>query len=81
MEEGATLVFVEVKTRLQDDSFGEPEESITSRKQRHIIKSALGYLMMTGWEDRAIRFDVVTLSPAGLRHHRDAFQYEGDVYF
>jgi putative endonuclease len=37
------IVFTEVKTR-RSDAFGSPEESITPRKQKHLIDSAHAYL-------------------------------------
>jgi putative endonuclease len=42
-EQEKVLVFVEVKTR-RSRSFGPPEESITPKKQEHLVSSALHYL-------------------------------------
>ncbi len=43
VEHEKVLVFVEVKTR-RSRSFGPPEESITHKKQEHLVSSALHYL-------------------------------------
>ena len=57
-EQGADLVFVEVKTR-SDTSFGSPFESVTMQKQKQLSKVALEYLSRNGCQDRPARFDVV----------------------
>ena len=51
-------MFVEVKTRTQDD-FGSPFESVDRRKQRHILRAAQRYLAENRLVDRNARFDVV----------------------
>ncbi len=57
-EQGADLVFIEVKTR-SDILYGSPIESITLPKQRQLSKVALEYLGKRGGYDRPARFDVV----------------------
>ena len=52
------LVFVEVKTRTDDD-LGAPEEAVTASKRSHIIRAALAYVQSTGAERYPMRFDVV----------------------
>ena len=53
------LIFVEVKTR-RNKNYGEPEDSITEYKQRHIRKAAEGYLhIYRQYLDYDIRFDSV----------------------
>jgi len=64
-DDGGTLVFVEVKTRV-GTSFGPPFESVTPHKQRQMSKVALEYIGRHGLADRPARFDVVgILFPAG----------------
>jgi putative endonuclease len=43
MRQGETIVFVEVKTRISA-AYGLPEESITPRKQEHLLNAARHYL-------------------------------------
>ncbi|MFH1460332.1 MAG: YraN family protein [Candidatus Omnitrophota bacterium] len=52
------LCFIEVKTRVDDQS-GEPLESINTKKQRKISQVALSYLQKHPWHDNDLRFDVV----------------------
>ncbi len=55
------LVFIEVKTR-RTKTFGEPEESVTEKKQEQILKSAEGFLMThTEYDDYEKRFDVMAI--------------------
>ena len=55
------LVFVEVKTR-RNKAFGEPEESVTLKKQAQMIKSAEGFLMNNNlYNDYEKRFDVAAI--------------------
>ena len=65
-EKGEEIVFVEVKTR-RGLAHGSPEESITPRKQQHIIAAAQEYLQATGNEERNWRIDVVAIE----LDHRD----------
>ena len=58
--ERGTISFVEVKTR-RSDYFGTPEMSITDKKRRNIIRTALHYLMSNKIEDIDYRFDVVSI--------------------
>jgi putative endonuclease len=80
MTHGATMVFVEVKRR-RDDQFGEPEEAVTRTKKDHMIKSALSYLDSARIQDRMVRFDVVSIGPRGIRHYRNAFSAGGSYYY
>jgi putative endonuclease len=66
--EGATLVFVEVRSRASD-RFGGAIESITAAKRRRIVAAARHFLS-TLTREPPCRFDVVTLEagePAWLR--------------
>lgn len=75
MQEGDTLVFVEVKTRT-DGRFGSGREAVDYRKQKHIVLAATQYLQQEDLFDVAIRFDVVEidLTQQKLEHIRDAFR-------
>jgi putative endonuclease len=79
--EKETLVFVEVKTRLQK-AFGNPEDAVGHRKQAQIGKIAMVYLAEMGFEEKDCRFDVVAISKAGakteIRHIEDAFWLDPD---
>jgi len=59
-EEGRTLVFVEVKVRL-NDRFGGPAAAITSAKQARIARLAQQYVASRRLAERACRFDVVLI--------------------
>lgn len=73
-----TVVFVEVKTRSSYD-YGTPEEGITERQKRRIVRAALVYLKRLKGHPPA-RFDVVAVDENGLRHHKNAFSAEGYTY-
>jgi putative endonuclease len=71
-----TVVFVEVKTRHQDN-FGSPFEAVDGRKQRRIERAAAHYLARRRLNTRDARFDVVGVHWENDRPHceivRDAF--------
>ena len=52
------LVFVEVKTRM-GEAFGKPEESVTPRKLREVIKTAEYYKLSHSRLPDALRIDVI----------------------
>jgi putative endonuclease len=58
--DGATLVFVEVKSRETAD-FGPPERAIGEEKRAHLIRIAREYTRKTETPWDRIRFDVVTV--------------------
>ena len=58
MEEGKTVVFVEVKARVSP-SLGSPLEYIDPNKVRHLKKAIDFYLNSNGWGDRQCRLDAV----------------------
>ena len=81
-EDGAVLVFVEVKTR-SGIAFGDPLEAITLRKRSQIAGTALQYLAENDCHDRASRFDVVGVlikddGTFTLQLVRDAFSLDMD---
>jgi putative endonuclease len=58
--DGATLVFVEVKSRESAD-FGPPERAIGEEKRAHLLRIAREYTRKTETAWERIRFDVVTV--------------------
>ncbi|MDO4571804.1 MAG: YraN family protein [Clostridia bacterium] len=58
MEDGETLVFVEVKAR-SSLRFGRPAESVTAAKRRFLLTAALAYMQESGRWDEPARFDVI----------------------
>ncbi len=74
--EGDALVFVEVKSR-RSKTFGEPEDAVTPRKQRQLLKAAEGYLFENGIDDVECRFDVLAIyfheGTASIDHIKHAF--------
>lgn len=77
MNDGGTLVFVEVKSR-HNRRYGEPVEAVNPAKQRHIRLGARAYVMKRRIEDTHIRFDVVEVmvsreGETKFRHTRNAF--------
>src|SRR5690242_2410096 len=76
MQDGRTLVFVEVKRR-QNLNYGDPEQAITPLKQRHLIRAALCYVKANRIVERLIRFDSVSVGPDGIRLMENAFEADG----
>jgi putative endonuclease len=58
--DGATLCFVEVKTR-RSDEFAAPEANVDLRKQRQITRAARAYRRTLGVAEEPYRYDVVAL--------------------
>jgi putative endonuclease len=56
--DGDTLVFVEVKTR-RNDEFGRPIEAVGRQKQMRVSKGGLAWLRLLDNPDVSFRFDVV----------------------
>ncbi|MGN6628068.1 MAG: YraN family protein [Tepidisphaeraceae bacterium] len=74
--QGRTLVFVEVKTRV--DEHVRPEDQVDATKQHQITKAADVYLSRFGFPQPPARFDVIAIHwPEGrepiIRHHENAF--------
>ena len=77
MDDGQTLVFIEVRYR-SGIAFGSGAESVDRRKQARITACAQYYLLKNpAASQRPCRFDVVAISGAGKRRNiqwiRDAF--------
>ena len=62
-EDGATLVFVEVRARATRE-FGSAAESVTDGKKRQVARVAVEYLARHRIADRPCRFDVVAIDDA-----------------
>ena len=58
--DGATLCFIEVKTRASDE-IATPETNVDRRKRRQIARAARGYRRMFGLMDSPFRYDVVSV--------------------
>lgn len=73
MQDGAVLVFVEVRYR-RSDRFGSGADSVTATKQQRIVRAARHFLARHGGYDRLpCRFDVVSIGgDAELSTDRDA---------
>ncbi len=80
--DGATLVFVEVKSQYRGD-FGDPAAWVTSKKQRQLVLTALRFLQLREIEDVECRFDVIAVSFGSrrprIRHLENAFWADPDV--
>lgn len=76
MEDGEEIVFIEVKTR-HSQAFGDPQDSITVRKQQQLRKIAEGYLNTQAIDQRSCRFDVVAVriseGKPHITHLKNAF--------
>jgi putative endonuclease len=74
--DGDTLVFLEVKTRIEEE-FGAPERAIDWEKKRRIAYAAREYMRRAGCNWSQVRFDVISVVPGSadpIRHLRDAFR-------
>jgi len=74
-EKADVLVVVEVKTR-STDTFEAPEEAITNKKIRNLVRAAHEYIYAFDWQGET-RFDVISVIPDGklfkIDHIEDAF--------
>ncbi|HYR05386.1 MAG TPA: YraN family protein [Gallionella sp.] len=72
MQDGATLVFIEVRLRHNTD-FGGAAASIDARKQQRIIRTAQQYLVSLAHVPPC-RFDAVLLDNNGVQWLKNAFE-------
>ena len=84
-KDGATLVFVEVKTKTQA-AFGAPQAMVTPTKQKTITHVAMRYVQQHRFLDTALRFDVIaiTFRPHGtaeVEHIPAAFNPTGTFFY
>jgi len=85
VDSDGTLVFVEVKTRTNEDFSSSSlmghlpaESAITEVKKNRMIRATRYFLATNNIEDRPCRFDVVTIvlgekGPEQIRHYENAF--------
>lgn len=73
--DGDTLVIVEVKTR-STGFFGEPEEAVTDRKQKFLVRAAEEFVIQKEI-DSEIRFDIISIilenGKETIKHIEEAF--------
>ena len=72
MQDGATLVFVEVRLR-RSANFGGAAASIDAHKQRRIIRTAQQYLAGLA-HIPPCRFDAVLMDASGVQWLKNAFE-------
>lgn len=76
MQDNDVLVFIEVRLRNHKE-YGNALESIDSRKQQKLLKSAMHYLQKHHLLDEVdCRFDVIGFSNNTIEWIKDAFSYE-----
>lgn len=77
--DGKTLAFIEVRTRtVKEDMTALPELSVTSEKQRVVVRTAQRFLAESHVGECPLRFDVLAIDnrpglPPVVRLHKDAF--------
>jgi putative endonuclease len=76
--DGATLVFIEVKTR-DGRAFGDAAEAVTPFKRRRIAQLALDYMTRHRLTDCPCRFDVVSIHVDSGEPVLEVFQGAFDV--
>lgn len=79
MEQGDTIVFVEVRER-KSNAYGTPAESVTPTKQKRIAKAALMFIKENRLANRNIRFDIVAVQKGTITHLENAFAPTGYIY-
>jgi putative endonuclease len=72
-----SIVFVEIKTRADED-FGPAESAVTAAKKARMSRAARYFLATHNIENRPFRFDVVTIvvgqkGRPQIRHYENAF--------
>ncbi len=78
MQDGKVLVFVEVKTRRNED-FAPGESAVNRQKQKHISFAARQFIRKYDLQDLLSSFDVIVvimhngIKPE-IRHHENAFR-------
>jgi len=82
VQKDSTLVFVEVKTRRQED-FARPARAVDAQKRRALNRAAAAYLRKARYPDLFYRFDVIEVighpdapAPPVVRHIEGAFPFE-----
>lgn len=65
-------VFVEVKARESDPEVS-ALESITSAKQRRVVRASMAYMKRKGLIGEGMRFDVITIEGGHVEWYPNAF--------
>ena len=75
--DGATLVFVEVKAKI-DSRFGDPAEMVTAAKRRRLVSMGEAFVATRALQNTPCRFDVVavdaSVEPPVVTVYKDAFR-------
>ena len=79
MDQGDTLVFVELRER-KSNAYATPAETVTLKKQKRIGKAALMYFKANRLADRNHRFDIVSVQNGKIAHIENAFVPTGYIY-
>ena len=79
MDQGDTLVFVEVRER-KSNAYGTPAESVNPTKQKRIAKAALMFIKANRLANRNLRFDIVAVQKGTITHLENAFAPTGYIY-
>jgi putative endonuclease len=79
-QDGNELVFVEVKTR-SSNAMGNPEGSVTIKKQQHILESAQHYLTSLESQIDDWRVDVVAITGRPGNPKIDIQVFQNALYF
>lgn len=80
MQDGGTIVFVEVKTR-RKASPGLGLMAVDKKKQTRIARAAILYLMTEKKLNAAVRFDIVEVGNNSVIHVPNAFQPASGTFF
>ncbi len=80
MEDGDTVVFVEVKARFSQRQQGFGLSAVTPAKQKKIARAAVLFLARKNWLKRAVRFDVLEINQEQILHIPNAFQPGGMMF-
>lgn len=67
-----TIIFVEVKQR-KTNLFGGGLAAVNKAKQKRITLTAAEYIKKTKINYFALRFDIITITGAELKHYENAF--------
>ena len=76
--DGATIVFVEVKSREARD-YGDAAEAVTAVKRRRMMQLAVDYVSRSGLHNCPCRFDVVSVHLNEERPTVEVFENAFDV--
>jgi|WetSurMetagenome_2_1015567.scaffolds.fasta_scaffold149748_2 putative endonuclease len=77
MQKNGILIFVEVKTR-RNQNFGRAAEALTSAKKRKMLRAINNYLSRLGgfthWRADLIAIDFTSRNEANITHYQDIFE-------